>query len=169
MSGARGRHLSDEDIQAVIAYLRSQPAVTNETPQPPDQPNTLALILTGAGVIPEGEPPITQAIDMPTKAATAEFGQYILSYQDCLLCHGADLSGGKPGQLAPIGPNLGRVKDWTKDQFVKTLRTGVDPKGHKLGAQMPWQNIGRMDDEELAAVYEYIISLPIPTAMQSAP
>jgi len=37
MSGARCRHLSDEDIHALIAYLRSQPAVANETQTPPDQ------------------------------------------------------------------------------------------------------------------------------------
>src|SRR5512139_1383257 len=101
MSGARGRHLSDEDIQAVIAYLRSQPAVANETQAPPDQFGPLALILVGAGVIPEVEPPTTEAIAMPPKGPTAEFGKYILSYQDCVLCHGADLSGGTPGQLGP--------------------------------------------------------------------
>ncbi len=59
---------------AVIAYLRSQPATANDTLLPPDQPNALALILTGVGMIPEGEPPITAAINMPTKGATAEFG-----------------------------------------------------------------------------------------------
>ena len=98
MSGARGRHLSDEDVQAVIAYLRSQPAVANDTPLPPDQYGPLALILIGAGVIPESEPPITEAIAMPPKGPTVEFGKYILSYQDCVLCHGADLTGGTPGQ-----------------------------------------------------------------------
>ena len=118
MSGARGRHLSDDDVQAVIAYLRSQPAVANETPLPPDQFGPLALILVGAGVIPEGEPPITQAIAMPPKGPTAEFGKYILSYQDCVVCHGADLTGGKPGQLAPVGPNLSAVKGWTREQFI---------------------------------------------------
>jgi mono/diheme cytochrome c family protein len=167
MSGARGRHLSDEDIQAVIAYLRSQPATTNETPLPPDQPNALALILVGAGVIPEGEPPITQAISMPAKGATAEFGEYILSYQDCVLCHGDDLTGGTPGQLAPLGPNLSVIKNWTQQQFIDTLRTGVDPNGHALNAQMPWQNVGRMDDEELSAVYAYITGLPSLVAQQA--
>jgi mono/diheme cytochrome c family protein len=162
MSGARGRHLSDEDIQAIIAYLRSQPAVAHETQTPPDQYNPLALILVGGGVIPEGEPPITEVIAMPPKGPTAEFGQYILSYQDCVLCHGADLSGGKPGQLAPIGPNLSLVQGWTQEQFVSTLRTGVDPSGHALNNQMPWKNVGRMDDEELAAVYTYITSLSMP-------
>jgi mono/diheme cytochrome c family protein len=167
MSGARGRHLSDEDIEAVIAYLRSQPAVVNDTQMPLDQFNPLALILVGAGVIPEGEPPITQAIAMPAKSATAEFGAYILSYQDCVLCHGADLTGGEPGQLAPVGPNLAVVRGWTMEQFITTLRTGVDPSGHALNnTLMPWQNIGRMDDDELAAAYAYITGLPSLVAQQ---
>ena len=168
MSGARGRHLSDADIEAVIAYLRSQPAVVNDTPMPLDQYSPLALILVGAGVIPEGEPPITQAIAMPAKSATAEFGAYILSYQDCVLCHGTDLTGGEPGQLAPVGPSLAVVKGWTQEQFIATLRTGVDPSGHALNNQlMPWQNIGRMDDDELAATYAYLTNLPSLVAQQS--
>ena len=156
MYSARGRHLSDDDIKAVIAYLRSEPAAGNETPKPLDQYNPLVLILMGAGMIPDGEPPITDAITMPPKGPTAEFGRYILSYQDCVLCHGADLSGGKPGQLAPIGPNLGALKGWTPEQFITTMRTGVTPDGHALNRQMPWRNIGRMDDEELTASYAYI-------------
>jgi mono/diheme cytochrome c family protein len=167
MSNARGRHLSDEDIQAVIAYLRSQPAVTNETQTPLDQPSVLGLLLLGAGQLPSGEAPITDAINRPPKGATAEFGKYILSYQDCVVCHGEDLSGGKPGQLAPLGPNLSFVKGWTKEQFITTLRTGVDPAGHVINSQMPWQNIGRLDDEELAAVYAYVTSLPIRVAEQA--
>ena len=156
MSGARGRHLSDDDIKAVIAYLRSQPAVANETQNPLDQYNPLALMLVGGGVIPGPEPLTTEAIAMPPKGPTAEFGKYILSYQDCVLCHGADLSGGKPGQLAPIGPSLKALKGWTPEQFITTMRTGVTPDGHVLNRQMPWQNIGRMDDEELSALYAHI-------------
>lgn len=167
MSGARGRNLSDEDIQAVIAYLRSQPAVANDTPQPLDQYGPLALILAGAGVIPDSEPATTHAISMPPKGPTAEFGAYILSYQDCVLCHGANLTGGEPGQLAPVGPNLAMVKGWTAKQFITTLRTGVDPTGHALNNQlMPWKNIGRMDDDELAAMYQYLTGLPSLVAQQ---
>ena len=36
------------------------------------------------------------------------------------------------------------------------MRTGVDPSGHELSKGMPWQPIGRMSDEELSAVYEYL-------------
>jgi len=40
------------------------------------------------------------------------------------------------------------------------MRTGIDPYGRALSQQMPWRPIGRMDDEELAAVYEYLTHLP---------
>jgi mono/diheme cytochrome c family protein len=160
MSNVRARNMSDEDIQAVIAYLRSQPAIANETQDPPDQPNLLAAILSGAGMLPEAPPPITGVIAAPPKGATLEYGEYLLNYQDCRDCHGEDLKGGKEGQLTPIGWPLALVKAWTLEQFISTLRTGVDPNGYRLSANMPWRAIGRLDDIELEAMYLYLTSLP---------
>ncbi|MBI5950437.1 MAG: c-type cytochrome [Chloroflexi bacterium] len=161
MSNFRGRNMSDEDLQALIAYLRSQPAVENETPNPPDQPNPLGLIMLGAGMLPTGQPPITDVIVAPAKGPTVEYGKYILSYQDCRDCHGEDLYGGVEGQLAPFGPNLKMVQNWTQEQFITLLRTGVDPSGHEIDPErMPWKSIGRLDDEELTAIYLYLLDLP---------
>jgi cytochrome c553 len=92
----------------------------------------------------------------PDKSPTAQYGAYILSYQDCRACHGADLTGGVRGQIAPIGPSLQRVKSWKAEQFIATFRTGRDPSGRQLSEVMPWRTIGRMDDEELTAIYEYL-------------
>lgn len=50
--------------------------------------------------------------------------------------------------------------DWRLAEFITTMRTGIDPNGRELSGQMPWRPIGRMDDEELAAVYEYLTHLP---------
>jgi len=100
------------------------------------------------------------AIKAPPKSPSAQYGEYILSYQDCRECHGSKLSGGVQGQLAPIGPGLSLVKDWTLEDFISTLRTGMDPSGHQLGKEMPWQPIGKMDNEELTAMYEYLVGLP---------
>ena len=36
MSNIFVRHMSDEDLQAVIAYMRSQPAMDNKTQDPPN-------------------------------------------------------------------------------------------------------------------------------------
>jgi cytochrome c553 len=159
MSNNRVRNLSDEDMQAMIAFLRSQPAVQNNLPDPPDQISLLGIVMLGAGQLPEGKPPVTGVITAPPRGATIEYGQYIASYQDCRDCHGEDLTGGKKGQLAPIGPNLRVVRGWTQDQFITTLRTGINPNGHQLKPQMPWQMISRMDDTDLTALYKYLASL----------
>ena len=159
MSNNRVRNLSDEDMQALIAYLRSQPAVENATPNPPDKLSMLGIVMLGAGQLPEGKPPVSGVITAPPRGATLEYGGYIASYQDCRDCHGEDLTGGVKGQLAPIGPNLRVVRGWTQDQFITTLRTGMNPSGHQLNPQMPWQAISRMDDTDLTALYKYLVSL----------
>ena len=119
--------MSDDDTLAVIAYIRSVSAAGERTPDPPDQLNLLGLAMLGAGALPSGE--------------------YILSYQDCRECHGARLTGGVPGQMGPLGPDLNVVRDWTLGQFIAPMRTGIDPNGVELSKQMPWRPIGRMEDE----------------------
>jgi mono/diheme cytochrome c family protein len=157
MSAIPVRHMSDEDAEAVIAYLRSQPAVPNQVQEPPDQLNLLAMLLVGQGMIPE-QAPVTGPIVAPAKAATVEYGAYLLGFIGCRDCHGADLTGGAGG-FAPKGPSLRVVKGWTQDQFMSTIRNGVDPSGHQLKDQMPWKTISRMDDVELTAIYAYLNSL----------
>jgi mono/diheme cytochrome c family protein len=149
-------HLSDADISALIAYLRSQPALGVSTVNPPDHFNMLGLMMLGAGLLPSGSPVIDGVIQAPRAGPTAEYGEYILSWQDCRACHGAALTGGAPGQIAPIGPGLQGVKSWKVRQFIETLRTGRDPTGRQLSEVMPWRAIGRMDDADLTAIYEYL-------------
>ena len=160
MSYTNSGKLSDDDIQAVIAYIRSLPAAGKQTPNPPDHLNLLGVMMLGAGMLPQGKPVSTGIVTAPPKSPTLQYGEYILSYQDCRSCHGDKLTGGVPGQLGPLGPDLNLVKRWKLEEFITTMRTGVDPNGHELSKQMPWQPIGRMGDEELRAVYEYLTQLP---------
>ena len=160
MSYTNAGRLSDNDTEAVIAYLRSLPAAGAPTPEPPDRLSPLGVIMLGAGLLPSAKPIITGVVTAPPKGPSQKFGEYILSYQDCRECHGRQLTGGVPGQLAPLGPDITLVKDWTLQDFITTMRTGVTPTGHELGKQMPWRPIGRMDDDELTAMYEYLSHLP---------
>lgn len=160
MSYIRAGRLSDDDIKAVIAYIRNVPAAGNPTPDPPDRMNILGLIMLGAGMLPPAKPVITGHVSGPAKGPTSEFGEYILSYQDCRECHGEKLTGGVPGQLAPLGPDLNLVKDWTLAGFIAAMRTGIDPNGHQISEQMPWRSVGKMDDDELEAIYQYLTHMP---------
>jgi mono/diheme cytochrome c family protein len=162
MSITNAGKLSDDDIRAVIAYIRDQPAAGERTPEPPDHISPLGLMMLGAGIFPGGKPVLNGVIQAPPKSATAQYGEYILSYQDCRECHGSDLKGGVQGQLPPVGPGLDLIKGWSLEQFIATMRTGTDPVGHQIGEAMPWQAVGKMDDEELGAVYAYLIQLPAP-------
>ena len=60
--------------------------------------------MLGAGMLPKGNPVSSGPITAPPASSTLLYGEYILSYQDCRACHGANLTGGVPGQLGPLGP-----------------------------------------------------------------
>jgi mono/diheme cytochrome c family protein len=160
MSYTNSGKLSDDDTLAVIAYIRSLPAAGKQTENPPDHLNLLGIMMLGAGMLPLGKPVSTGVITAPPKGSTLQYGEYILSYQDCRACHGDKLTGGVPGQLGPLGPDLNLVKGWKFEDFIATMRSGVDPNGHELSKQMPWRPVGRMGDDELRAVYEYLTHLP---------
>jgi mono/diheme cytochrome c family protein len=160
MSYTNAGQLSDDDIRAVIGYIRSLPAEGKQTPNPPDHLNLLGVMMLGAGMLPAAKPVSNGIVTAPPRNHTLQYGEYILSYQDCRSCHGDKLTGGVPGQLGPLGPDLNLVKGWKLEEFVATMRTGVDPNGHELSKQMPWKPVGRMGDDELRAVYEYLTHLP---------
>ncbi|HEX5810398.1 MAG TPA: cytochrome c [Anaerolineales bacterium] len=77
---------------------------------------------------------------------------------DCALCHGADLNGGTD-PIEVKGPSLRLVKAWSQEEFISTLRTGMNPSGRELSSLMPWGSTGRLDDVELSALYQYLISI----------
>jgi hypothetical protein len=76
MSITNAGKLSDEDIRAVVAYIRAQPAAGERTPEPPDHINPLGLMMLGAGILPPGKPVLTGVIQAPAKSATAQYGEY---------------------------------------------------------------------------------------------
>jgi len=157
--------MSDEDLGAVIAYLKSLPPVDNPLPQ--RRVELLGRLMMGAGMIP---PFAADQIDhtsppppAPAPGVTVAYGQYLSHI--CTECHGADLNGapfGPPGQQVPT-PNLtpkGELSAWSEQGFINTMRTGITPFGHNLNIDMPWKNFGQMTDDELKALWMYLQSLP---------
>jgi mono/diheme cytochrome c family protein len=159
-------HLSDDDLGALIAYLKSRPAVDNELPQRTFAP--LGRVMLALNMMPPVSvapiDPTASHIHAPEPDVTVEYGKYVASTA-CIECHGAQLNGipfGPPGKETPT-PNLtpgGELAAWSEQKFIATLRTGVTPSGHQLSERMPWKYFGQMTNDELKAVWIYLQSLP---------
>jgi cytochrome c553 len=157
MSQLSYRQLSDDDIAAVIAFLRSQQPVASEKPDG-DQINLLGAAVFGAGMLPVPTP-IAGAITTPPRGATPEYGKYVATFGDCRACHGPDMTGTPASALRPAVPNpRPAVATWTKEQFAQAMRTGVRPSGAAFSPGMPWQSASKMTDDDLAALYAYLIA-----------
>lgn len=162
--------LSDDDLGAVIAYIKSAPPVENVLP-PSSVSFSGRIIMTlipeitfiPAELIPHDAPRPVE----PEVAVTPEYGAY-LTYS-CKVCHGLTMSGGRiPGFPASWPPALNltwgggsSLPTWTEEDFRVALRTGKTPMGVQLRKEyMPWTSYQYMSDDELRAVWTYLKSLP---------
>jgi mono/diheme cytochrome c family protein len=166
-------NLSDEDLVAVLSFLRAQPAVKNEVP---------ATKLTFIGkavkaflikpVGPDGE--VSKSVKEDT---TAEYGKYLATYvTNCRGCHtsrslmtgaytGPMFAGGLKLEASDgsycVTPNLtpdketGVISRWTEGQFIARFRA---PRAIKT-SDMPWDQFRKMSDTDLKAIYRYLVSL----------
>lgn len=153
--------MSDDDVQATVAYLRAQPAVA--PPTPPKQVNVVGAIMAGA-LLPDDifthQPPITAPVTAPPAGITPEYGQYLSTVAGCIECHGAQLTGGHVPNEETSAPSLvDFVKQHSDAEFIQTIRTGTTPEGQKLSENMPWKDYEKFSDDDLRALYAYITVL----------
>jgi mono/diheme cytochrome c family protein len=154
---------TDEDLTAIISFLRSQKPVRNEVPD--HKLNVLGYVVKAYMVKPVGpDGDVPKAIPRDT---TANYGKYLaLHISECNGCHTKrDMSGGYIGEPFAGGneieglmtPNLtpdstSRIFGWGKQRFIYRFRAGkLNPK-----SVMPWNSFKRMSDEELTAIYNYL-------------
>jgi len=159
-------HMGEEDLAALVAFLRQVPPVDRELP--PTKLRLLGKAMVLAGKLPilvaEKTPDIALASSVPP-GPTPEFGRYLADVSGCRGCHGLNLSGGEvagpPGtpptsNLTPAGP----LASWTEEQFRTLLREGTRPDGTAISDFMPWRALGEMSDEELRAIWLYLATVP---------
>jgi len=159
--------MSDEDLGAVLAYIKSLPPVDNVLPARSLHP--LLYIMGTAGML--GDLPVEMIDHQAAHPASiapstdAAYGEYLTHLATCYDCHGPALdgvsAGGPPADVPP--PNItggGEVGGWTLEQFQTALKTGVTPSGRTLSDEMPWKLFGQMSDDNLEAIYNYLQTLP---------
>lgn len=156
------QHISDEDLGAIIAYLKTAPPVDRKTNG--SQFTALGKVVFAVGMF--GDLPVEKVahqnnVIAPKAGATVEYGEYLVNIGDCRACHGQELAGGSypdPAVTLPV-PNLtpgGELGAWTEEQFIQVMRTG----GALNPELMPVKEIGKLSNDELTATWLYLQSLP---------
>jgi mono/diheme cytochrome c family protein len=175
--------LSDEDLVAVVSYLRAQPATPHAVPE--HRLSLFGKALMAFAIAPaalEKEPPAASP-----RAPSVERGAYLAkSVSSCVACHtdrGSDgalidppFGGGQRMDVAAdaskvyVSPNLtpdpttSPIGRWTEDVFVTRFQRGAQIPG----TPMPWGAYARMTNDDLRSVYRYLRTLP-PTVRRTGP
>jgi mono/diheme cytochrome c family protein len=158
------RNLADEDVKAMIAYLRSVPPVYNliTAKSHYDQP-----------LPPNWGPPVGR-IEAPPRENIVAYGAYLAGpLARCMDCH----TERKPGEAIKFGAggkefhgpwgisvsaNLtpSGLGDWSGAEIEQAIRTGIARDGHKLFPPMPFAAYRNMSADDMAALIAYLRSLP---------
>ena len=175
--------VSDEDLTAIISYLRSLKPVKNKVND--HEVNIIGKIVKAFVLEPKG--PNGEVPKKVEKGITVEYGKYLAdNVANCRGCHtersmtdgsfigeeyagGGQFAGEFPG-LALVPPNItfhektGVMAKWSEDHFVQRFKMGkVLPQ-----TVMPWGPFSRMDEIELRAIYRYLKTVK-PVAKDNGP
>jgi mono/diheme cytochrome c family protein len=161
------RDLADEDVKAIIAYLRTVPAVYN--------PNTVKSHYDKS--FPASWGPPVGHVEAPSKDDQVAYGGYLAgSVARCMDCHTERRpgeparfgAGGKPffgpwgiSVSANLTPDkIAGLGDWTDADIERAIRSGVARDGHKLSPPMPFAAYEHLSADDMAALIRYLRSLP---------
>jgi mono/diheme cytochrome c family protein len=172
--------LSDQDVAAIIGFLRSPSPDLAPSPVRHPEPRYAPLgTLLVAFLFPAYAQGARRGIEAPQKAANVEYGRYLANgVFDCFECHTEGFGRGKlnepglfAGRLFPGEDTLGRqvyapnltphrsgLGGWRSEDFSRALRTGITPDGRVL--QPPMMRLRLLDDIEIEALWTYLRSVP---------
>lgn len=169
------RGISDNDMRAIVAYLRSVPAVRNEVPA-----STYNVPLP-----PNWGPPI-ESVPEPSKDDPIEYGRYLThNLGHCTDCHTPLVEGqhdfsriGAGGNLFPMPfampwsalaanitqhPELG-LGSWSDEEIKRAITDGVSRDGRELLPFMGFEFYENISDEDLDYIVAYLKTLEPATA-----
>ena len=171
-------HMADEDIESVIAFLRSDERLVEATDVADKQcePSFLTKFLSNVVLSPLPLP--TDPIPMPDTANLVVFGKYLAINLECFTCHSADFKtinfmepektpgffggGNQPlnlgGKVMPTSnitphPEAG-IGNWSKERFIKAVRFGIMEGEDAL--RYPMIPYTHLTDYEAESIFEYL-------------
>ena len=152
------RHLRDDDLAALIGYLRAQPVVETTLPEPRHSWRVRwDLAVAGGTQMAEWVPLVPALLTEVARDSTMAAGEY-LAMTTCNECHGLDLRGSSEGT-----PDLAIVAGYSAAEFARLLSTGASRDGRtELGlmSNVAEKRFVHLREHEVAALYAFLRTLP---------
>ncbi|MFN2143092.1 MAG: c-type cytochrome [Candidatus Promineifilaceae bacterium] len=148
--------VSVEDMENLIAYIRSAPPVDTENVRLKPGPMMRVMHVTNSFPLVTAE---LVAMDSPPLGAAASEDTMALGQQRaafCTACHGADFTGNSMMGSPNITPHESAIGAWTEEEFTRAIREGVRPDGSAISTDMPWETMSLYTDEEVHAIWTYL-------------
>lgn len=163
------RNMSDDDVEAVIAYLRTLEPVYNVLP-PTEIPQPVMESLPP-------HVPITEPVVAPPRSDRVAYGAYLANLSHCVECHTPVTPQGEPimelafsggrklegpwGVVASanITSDPSGIPHYDEAHFIETLRT-CRYGARDLNHLMPCTFFKNMTEEDLGALFAFIQTLP---------
>jgi mono/diheme cytochrome c family protein len=158
--------MADEDVAALVTYIRSMPASAERKTEL--RVPLLVKALYVAGIAQDASEKIDHTKVAPTRVPddTHAQGEYIS--KTCVGCHGQGFSGGPIPGAPPTWPAAANLTSATDsamtirypsfEQFRQMMRTGKRADGTSIGV-MPFESLSGMSDEELNALFGFLKTL----------
>lgn len=172
------RHMSDEDVYSLVAYLNSLTPVRNVVP-PTKVEFPVSLLMKSA-------PQPAGSVPEPDRGDKMKYGEYLVTLSGCANCHtpadkgkprkGLRLAGGEmfrlPGGLVAASANITPdpetgIGRWSEQDFLDKFaqykeyaEKGSPQIGPESFTMMPWLAFSQRPAEEMRAIYAYLMSQP---------
>jgi cytochrome c553 len=156
----------EDDVMALISYLRTVKPV--QKPNGLTRARVIGKVLDRQGKFPWDIARFVAALPRetpPDPEPTAAYGRFLVRL--CTGCHGETLSGGPlPGAppSIPVPLNITRhetgILEYTYDDFVKLMKTGVRKNGEQLDPFMAVEMTRNLNDTELRALWAELQTRP---------
>lgn len=174
------REMSEEDVEALVVYLRTLPAIRGSLPRTRfDFPFNLLFRF-----MPE---PLERPVTAPARSDTVAYGRYLLTLGGCAECHtpnqgplsGRPLAGGRELWLdkdvvvrsANLTPHATGIGGLGREDFVGLFKRHARPEARRevpwrLNTAMAWMAYGGMTEEDVSSIYDYLKTLePVDNAV----
>ena len=164
------KRMSDTDVRAIVAYLRTVPPIRNVVPE-----STFQIPLNGFG------PMVTTVPDVP-KTDIVKYGEYLAGpVGHCMDCHtplgptGSDMAQlGRGGAVfsrpfiydwAAVSANITSHPEaglgaWSDAEIKRAITEGISRDGRELLPFMPYGLYKKMESSDLDAVVAYLRTIP---------